>query len=112
MRVLFLLLVTAPFFAAAQINRSATELAKEKIADYIVSKIFKGVSYKPVSYGALEEVPEKIRPVANWSIMHRFEIIDSQFVANKRRAVQKPYYFSFYLDKKLNVVSAERFDFE
>jgi len=44
-----------------------------------------------------------------WSISHQFEIVDSQFVADKKVAVRKPYYFSFYLDKKLKVVAAESF---
>ena len=112
MRLLVLLLVAAPFVANAQINRSATELAKEKIENYIVGKIFRRLPYKPVSYGLLEEVTTEGSSRATWSILHRFEIIDSQFVSNKKRAVQKPYYFSFYLDKKLNVVSAERYDYE
>jgi hypothetical protein len=110
--MLVLLLLAAPFAAGAQINRSATELAKEKIENYIVSKVFKGLSYKPVSYGDLEEVTVEGSSHAAWSILHRFEIIDSHFVSNKKKAVQKPYYFSFYLDKKLNVVSAEQYVYE
>lgn len=111
MRLIFLFLVAIPFISTAQINRSATELAKEKIQDYIITKIFRGLSYKPLSYGELQNLSIYDSRVS-WSILHKFEIVDSQYVSNKRRAVQKPYFFSFYLDKKLNVISAESYVFE
>lgn len=111
MRVLFLLLISLPVASAAQINRSATELAKEKVGEYIVTKIFPGVTYKPVSFGALQNSTNLGQRIT-WCIHHKFEVLDSQYVANKKIAAHKPYFFSFYLDKKLNIVSAESFVFE
>jgi hypothetical protein len=108
MRVLFFLLISFPFYLKAQINRSANELAREKVADYIVTKLFKDLTYQPVSYGELKESKQPQSDI-NWVIRHNFEIIDSQFVADRKIAVRKPYSFSFYLDKKLKVLTAESF---
>jgi hypothetical protein len=108
MRILLLLLLGVPFFAKAQINRSANELAREKVKEYIVTKIFKDLSYKPIFYGELKSQKQPQVEIA-WLMNHKFEIVDSQFVADKKIAVRKAYYFSFYLDKKLNVVTAESF---
>lgn len=108
MRLFFILFIIAPFFALAQINRSATELAQERISEYIVTKIFKDVLYKPVSYSVIKPQNDPQSRIS-WSISHQFVIIDSQFVADKKTAMKKPYYFSFYLDKKLKVVSAQSY---
>ena len=108
MRILLLFLLGAPFLSMAQIDRSANELAREKVQEYIVTKLFKDLPYKPVSYGNLKSQKQPQAEIA-WSINHRFEIVDSQFVADKKIAVTKPYYFSFYLDKKLKVVAAESY---
>ncbi len=108
MRLLILFCLVLPCISNAQVNRSASEFAKEKIQEYIITKIFTEGEYKPVSFGELQ-TPSVPGCRHNWSILHQFEIVDSQYVSNKRRAVHTPYYFSFYLDKKLNVMSAERF---
>ncbi|MEP7371891.1 MAG: hypothetical protein ABI675_00795 [Chitinophagaceae bacterium] len=108
MRILLLILLGFPFFSNAQINRSANELAREKVKEYIVTKIFKELSYKPISYGELKPQKQPHSEMA-WSIIHRFEIVDSQFVSDKKIPVTKPYDFSFTLDKKLNVIAAENF---
>jgi len=108
MRILLLLLLGVPFFAYGQVNRSANELARENVKEYIVTKLFKDLAYKPVSYTALKSQKQPHIDIA-WSINHRFEIVDSQFVADRKTAVRKAYFFSFYLDKKLNVVTAESF---
>jgi hypothetical protein len=107
MRIMLLLLVI-PFFAKGQVNRSANELARENVREYIVTKLFKDLSYKPVSYTELKFQKQPHIDIA-WSMNHQFEIVDSQFVADKKTAVRKAYYFSFYLDKKLKVVTAESY---
>lgn len=108
MRILLLLLLGIPFVSKGQINRSANELARENVREYIVSRLFKDLPYKPVSYTELKSQKQPHIDIA-WSMNHKFEIVDSQFVADKKAAVRKAYYFSFYLDKKLNVVTAESF---
>lgn len=108
MRILLLLFLGIPFFSKAQVNRSANELARENVKEYIVSKLFKDMPYKPVSYTNLKSQKQPQVDIA-WTMNHKFEIVDSQFVADKKTAVTKAYYFSFYLDKKLNVVTAESF---
>lgn len=108
MRLLLLALIASPFFSNAQINRSATELAHERIREYIITKVFKDMPYKPVSYGKLQPQKQPQSEIT-WSISHRFEISDSRFVADKKTVVQKPYYFSFYLDKKLKIISAQSY---
>lgn len=70
--------------------------------------IFKAKPYKPIYYGELKQENQHKSEIA-WSIQHKFEIIDSQFVSDKKVAVIKPYNFSFFLDKKLRVIGAESF---
>jgi hypothetical protein len=108
MRILLVLLLNPPFFSKAQINRSANELARENVREYIVTKIFKDLSYKSVSYDELKPQKQAHSEII-WSVNHKFEIVDSQFVADKKIAVRKPYYFSFYLDKNLKVITAESY---
>ncbi len=108
MRLLFILVLGIPLFSSAQINRSANELAREKVQEYIVSKVFKDMLYKPVSYGELKPQKQDHSEII-WFISHQFEITDSQYVADKKIAVRKPYFFSFYLDKKLKVLAAQRY---
>jgi len=102
--ILFLFLF--PVLTQAQINRSATEFAKEKIGEYITTKLFKGNAYQPVSYGELKEWNEK-SSVIKWSINHKFEITETQNNYGKKISVQKPCKFIFYFDDRMNIVRAE-----
>jgi hypothetical protein len=106
-RFLFFVLVL-PVFSSAQINRSAREFARERIQEYIVTKLFKDLSYKPVSFGELKAHEEK-NPEIAWSIEHKFGITEIQVVSDKRTEILKPYRFVFYLDKKMKVQRAESF---
>jgi hypothetical protein len=108
MRVVIFLLLIFPFVSNAQVNRSANELARERVEEYIVTKLFKDSVYRPGSFSQLKSRKQPQSEIV-WSINHKFEIIDSQFVADKKVAVTRPYYFSFYLDKKLKVLTAESF---
>lgn len=108
MRVMLFLLICFPLFTQAQINRSANELARERVREYIITKIFRDGLYQPGNYSPLKELKQPQSEIS-WSIRHRFEIVDSQFVADKKIAVRTTYYFSFYLDKKLKVVAAESY---
>jgi len=107
MRLLILLLVTIPFFSDAQINRSANELAFERIKEYVETRLFKDLTYKAVSYGQLKP-QSKPHSQVMWSIEHKFEIASPVFSENKSSNL-KQYNFSFYLDKKLKVLRAESF---
>ena len=107
MRLLLFSLIAIPFFSSAQINRSATELARERIQEYIVTMVFKDQPYKPVSYGELKSY--KNRSDIAWIIEHKFEIEETQLVSDKKIVVRKPQWFWFYLDKKLKVILAESF---
>ena len=106
MRILLVSLLTLPFFAGAQINRSANEVARESIQEYISQKLFKNQAYTAGQYGDLQSQLDRESHVA-WSITHQFEIMDSQYVSDKRILVRTAYNFSFYLDKKLKVIKAE-----
>ena len=106
MRTLLFSLFSLPFFAGAQINRSANEVARESIQEYISQKLFRNQPYTAGAYGELQAQNDRETDVA-WSITHQFEITDSQYVANKRMPVRTTHNFSFYLDKKLKVIKAE-----
>ena len=108
MRILLLIFISFPIFSGAQVNRSANELAREQVQEYIVTMIFKAKPYKPIYYGELTPQNQPHSEIV-WSIHHKFEIVDSQFVSDKKVAVIKPYNFSFFLDKKLKVIGAESF---
>jgi hypothetical protein len=111
MRITLFLLLLLPAVLHAQINRSATELAKENIQQYVTSKLFSGHQYQPVSYGELKLREEKNQEVI-WSITHKFEIAQTETHADKKISVQKPYNFIFYLDKKMKVRGAESYYLE
>ena len=108
MRLLLICLIAIPLCSAAQINRSATELAHERIREYIVTRVFKDQPYKPVSYGELKSYKQD-RSEIRWSIEHKFEIEETQEVSDKKVIVRKPQWFWFYLDKKLKVILAESY---
>ena len=108
MQRIALLLLFFPAILNAQINRSATELAKENIQEYVTGKIFNGHPYRPVYYGELKPRKER-NPDIVWSIEHQFEVLETQTEADKKQSVQKPYRFMFYLDRKMKVRRAETF---
>ena len=108
MRLLLFSLIAIPFFSSAQINRSATELARERIQEYIVTMIFKDQAYTPVLYGELKSYRKNKSGIV-WTIEHKFEIEETQLVSDKKVVVRKLQWFWFYLDKKLKVILAESF---
>jgi hypothetical protein len=108
MRALLFVVIILPAFVLGQINRSATELAKENIRSYLTHKIFKAEPYQPVSYGELK--PEKVRNAdARWSIVHKFKITEIEVEADKKSSVQRPYNFIFYLDDRMEVIGARSY---
>jgi hypothetical protein len=108
MRKILFLLLAFPAIVNAQINRSATEFAKDNISEYITTKLFKGNPYNPVSYGELKSWKEKNSRITCF-IQHEFEITEIRANAGKKIAVQKPYKFTFYFDEKMKVHRAESF---
>lgn len=108
MKKIIFLLLFIPAFANAQFKRSATELAKENIQEYLKSKLFKNPTYQPVSYGELTSRTESDRSIA-WSIEHKFVITEFRIRDDKKNPVQKLYRFIFYFDNKMQIVSAESF---
>lgn len=106
MRILCLLMFATPGILHAQINRSAKELASEKIKEYIETKLFKNMPYKAVSYGDLKTYTQPHSEKA-WVLEHNFEITETRLQADKKISVTKPYHFFFYLDKRIKVLGAE-----
>ena len=108
MRVTLFLLLMLPVIVNAQVNRSATEFAKDNISEYITTKLFKGNLYKPVSYSELKHWEDKKAGIISL-IEHKFEITEIQTNAGKKTPVQKPYTFTFYFNEKMKVIRAETF---
>lgn len=110
MRTLLFLLLVAPVFVSAQINRSATELARETTKDFVVKKLFPGQAYTPVSYGEAKPCTEKDDLEIEWMIEHKFEISRpaSSFDKNTNE-LRKYYKFIFYLNKQMKVRRAESY---
>jgi len=106
MRIIITILLLLPVGIQAQINRSATELAKETTGEYISTKIFKDKLYQPLLFGVVKAWPDTRSPIS-WTITHEFIITDVQRSGyNDAPDVQKTYSFIFYLDSKMKVLKA------
>src|SRR5689334_2391475 len=106
MRTILFLLLLIPTLSNAQFKRSATELAKDVIRDYLTQKVFKNLSYEPVSYGELTE-NRGGGPSFSSLIEHKFVITDTESHQNMKVPVQKEYLFVFYFNDKMKVQMAE-----
>lgn len=111
MRTLLLLALVLPVFAGAQINRSAKELARENIEDYVVHKLFKDQPYQSVYYGELKNHFEKNQRVL-WTIEHKFEVTETTITNDRKMEVKKPYKFIFFLNNKMEVQRAESYQIQ
>ena len=103
------MLLMLPVLSFAQINRSAKELAGEQIQEYVTTKLFKDLSYKPIATGQLKPVQDKKNLEIAWTIEHRFEIKDSKHTSDQKAVSSKEYRFQFYLDDKMRVIKAESY---
>ena len=94
--------------AGAQFRRSATELAKENVQEYLTTKLFKNRSYQPVSFGELKARKEEDPDVA-WCIQHTFTVTETKIQNDKKIPVQQLHQFMFYMDSKMRVLRSESF---
>ena len=106
MRTILFLLLLIPAVSNAQFKRSATELAKDNIRDYLTQKLFKNLSYQPISFGELTENKEGGSTFASL-IKHKFTITSIEPNENMKLPVQKEYLFVFYFNDKMKVQMAE-----
>jgi hypothetical protein len=108
MRQILIIIMLLPLIAQSQINKSARQFAGERVGEYVSTKLFKDLAYKPLSFGQITERHEKDLDIA-WTIEHTFEITDTQFIADRRMPVVKSYRFMFYLDRQMRVKRAETY---
>ena len=108
MKKFLFLLVLLPSLVNAQFKRSATELARDNIREYVTGKLFRSGSYHATSYGDLT-VHKTNEPSIAWTLQHDFTITEIQTLADKRDSIHKSYRFLFYLDDKMNVIRAESY---
>src|SRR5262245_59398079 len=106
MRTILFLLVLIPALSNAQFNKSATELAKENIRDYVTQKLFKNSSYQPISFGELINTKAS-SPIFTSVIRHKFSITQVQSHDNIKTPASKEYLFVFYFNDKMKVQMAE-----
>ena len=107
MRVLIFLAISLCIsrLSTAQVNRSANQFAREKVRDYITTKLFRHQSYKEISYGDLQPYETPRNKIA-WTLEHRF------IIAGYHQAVDMPstdtasFRFLFYLDDKMKIIKA------
>ena len=76
MRSLLLFVFLAPFLANTQINRSAREFASERVQEYVTTKLFKDLAYKPLAFGEIKSFDDKKNREIYWTIEHKFEVTD------------------------------------
>jgi hypothetical protein len=106
MRSIALVLLLFPTIANSQFKRSATELGKENIKEYVIQKLFKGLPYQAVSYGELTDSKTNDRN-ATCFIKHKFKVTEMQHQVDNKVPIQKEYTFVFYFDDKMKVYKAE-----
>src|SRR5262245_23546317 len=106
MRTILFLLLLIPALSNGQFKKSATELAKDNIRDYVTQKLFKNLSYQPISFG---ELTANSGGGSSFSslIKHKFEITEMESHDSVRVPVQKEYLFVFYFNDKMKVQMAE-----
>jgi hypothetical protein len=107
MRTALFLFLLIPALSNAQFKRSATELAKDKIRDYVTEKLFKNVSYQPISFGELTANSAGGSTFSSL-IKHKFAITDTESHESIKTPVQKQYEFVFYFNDKMKIQMAER----
>ena len=100
MRSTFLLLLLLPLMATAQMNRSASELAREKVEEYLKGKLFRNQPYQAYEFGVLKPTSMADTEIV-WMMEHRFGILEK---GKASATVWQPYYFVFYFDKKINIL--------
>lgn len=96
--------------ASSQENRSATELAKENISEYLQNKLFIGKSYSPVSFDKLISFSSERKTDVAWTITHDFLLGE-----NKKDNIEVPaqkHEFIFYLDRKMTVLRADSYQLQ
>ena len=106
MRIILFLLLLMPAVSNAQFKRSATELAKDNIRDYLTQKLFRDLSYQPISFGELTENRGGGSAFSSL-IKHKFAITGIESHENMKVPVQKEYLFVFYFNDKMKVQMAE-----
>jgi hypothetical protein len=111
MKIIFFLSLIFSFSSNAQINRSAKELARENIQEYLNNKIFRDHSYKTVSTGELKPFREA-DPDILWKMELKFETVEIQKDDKHDAPVRTTVKFIFLLNKKMEVVRAESINFQ
>ena len=111
MRTMLFLLLLMPALSNGQFKRSATELAKDNIRDYVTQKLFKNHSYQPISFGDLT-MNKGGGSLFSSLIKHKFAISEMEAQGDMKVAVQKEYLFVFYFNDKMRVQMAERISSE
>lgn len=95
-----------PLITSAQINRSAAELAKETIKEYVTTKLFSDAEYKPLKFDSIRAWPER-RSDIEWTIAHEFEIRRKRSSYSNEERKPELYKVLFYLDKQMKVLRSE-----
>ena len=106
MRTILFLLLLIPALSNAQFKRSGTELAKDVIRDYVTQKLFKNLSYQPVSFGDLT-MNRSGGSIFSSFIKHKFAITEIESHEGMKVPVQREYLFVFYFNDKMKVQMAE-----
>lgn len=107
--ILTLLALWCSLLAAGQVNRSARELAKENIGDYLSQRLFRGSRIDGLTFQDLKAYTSRNKTEIAWLISMGCFIEEQEFRGEKMRTVRRPYAFTFYLDRKMAVKRAESY---
>jgi hypothetical protein len=111
MRTILFLSLLFPVAVNAQFKRSATELAKENIREYLTGKLFENRPYQSLSYGDLTPLKGNDPEIGSY-IKHQFAITETQIHGNQKDSVLRAYQFIFYFDNRMRVLRAESLNSE
>jgi hypothetical protein len=111
MKIVLIISLVLSLTSNAQINRSAKELARENIQEYLNNKIFRDHPYKPVSNSELKPFRDE-DPDILWKMEQKFETVEIQKDDKHEVPVKTTVKFIFFLNKKMEVVRAESSNFQ
>jgi hypothetical protein len=107
--LLFILACWCTLPAPGQVNRSATELAKENIQEYLKTRLFQDGRIVSLTFHELKTHTSSQKSAIAWLISMACFIEEQEFRGDSLRTVRRPYTFTFYLDRKMAVKRAESY---
>src|SRR5205085_6972468 len=107
MKIILLAFFVLPIVVKAQFKKSAQELATENITKYLSSSVLKDRVFKMVSETDIRTFNAKDSDIS-WMVEQQVETTDSQKTSDtSSKTIKQLYNFTFYLDRKFEVLRSD-----